>query len=303
MEFINKKLIYLILLNILIIIIYSIGSKKRINAKKRLNLNTETVLEIFKGVLYFIILNLIVISLMQPRKFDKEVTVKSKSNNIFFLIDISKSMLSKDILPNRLEMEKNVIKKIIENLSGEKVAFVPFSSGAYIQMPLTNDYDMAKMFLDVIDSELISSGGTDIKDALNLIKNKITNKNDIIIILSDGGDEKIDIKEDYNIFSVGIATEKGGTIPNIINGKENGFIKDKNGNIVITKLNKNNLKNISKQYFEYYEIDNIINSIKNMKKQDREDKIRYYKEYYQYFLGSALLLLLIIYIFEYRRKV
>ncbi|TDT71847.1 Ca-activated chloride channel family protein [Hypnocyclicus thermotrophus] len=303
MDFVNKKLIYLIILNILIIIIYYIGSRKKINAKKKLNLNTDIFLEIFKGILYLIILNLIVVSLMQPRKFKKEVTIKSKSNNIFFLIDISKSMLSRDIFPNRLEVEKSIIKKIIENLSGEKIAFIPFSSGAYIQMPLTNDYDMAKMFLDIIDSDLISSGGTDIKDALNLIKNKITNKNDIIIILSDGGDEKIDIKKDYNIFSIGIGSEKGGTIPNIINGEESGFIKDKNGNIVISKLNKENLKKISKQYFEYYDIQNIISKIKNMKKQDREDKIRYYKEYYQYFLGSALLLLLIIYIIEYRRKV
>ena len=140
------------------------------------------------------------------------------------LIDTSKSMLTEDVQPNRIERAKKITEDIIDRLEGDRIGFIPYSSAAYIQMPLTDDYDLAKMFLEVIDTDMIGGGGTNVGTAIKLASesfNRTANSDKVIIILSDGEEHDSDsidvlksVRDDsLKVYTIGIGTEKGGLIP------------------------------------------------------------------------------------------
>ena len=174
-------------------------------------------------------------------------------------------MLVKDIEPDRISRAKKIIGSIIDNLNGDRIGFIPFSSDAYIQMPLTDDYQVARMFLDVIDTDMIGGGGTDIGAGLNLAANsfdRTSSADRVIVILSDGEEHdsnSINVLKEINdeqlkVFSIGIGTLNGGLIP-VYDSEGKQVIeynKDGKGNYVTSKLQQDSLEKLAAMSKGFY---------------------------------------------------
>lgn len=306
--------VYFFIPFILLLILLS-GMKKRIKILNMLNLKIKKRITSLKIISLTLGSILVVIALLSPQKEISDETIEVKGMNIYALIDTSRSMLTEDVYPNRLEAGKRVLKNIIHSLKGDRIGFIPFSDSAYIQMPLTDDYSITDNYIDAIDTSLISGGGTQLYQGLLLAEKsfkEIESKNKTVIIISDGGDfdkKSLDfIKENkIDVYSIGIGTDSGNIIPEYINGVKRGFIKDDTGSAVISKLNSDFLKKISlENNGKYYEVNNLKDNSKNFlndtmnlqRENQRNEKIKIYQKYFQYPLALGIILLIIGYLLK-----
>ncbi|MBC2850051.1 VWA domain-containing protein [Cetobacterium sp. 8H] len=313
MEFGNLNSKYYIIIPFIIIIFLIIGGVKRENILKKIGWKGDGIYTIIKIVLISLGSILIFIALLSPQKLKEKSKVEINGSDLYVLMDISKSMLAEDVYPNRLEISKKELKTILENLKGDRIGIIPFSDSAYVQMPLTDDYFMAISYIDAIDSKLTSGGGTDLLSALQLANNsfeRTESKEKSVLIFSDGGEKSQEIidyakKNNIKVFIFGVGTDEGSVIP--IDG---GFIKDNNGDIVVSKINDKFLKELSKESNgDYYELNNLnsnydkfLNDLNKLdKKSQREDEIKIYTKYYQYPLTLGIIFILFGYLIK--RKV
>lgn len=263
----------------------------------------------------------LIIALAKPR-WDKEVQIiKKEGIDIVVAIDVSKSMDATDIQPSRIKRAKDQISLFIDQLKGDRIAIVAFAGKSFVQCPLTNDYDAAKLFLNLLDTETVPSYGTNIGEAistsLELFGEK--EKHKVIIVVSDGEDleeNAIEIAEEAGkqnaiIYTLGIGSPEGSTIPIKNRDGDVVYAKDDKGDIVFTKLDITTLTQIAKmgngrffpitpQQSEIYEIMKNINSFEK-KKFDSKEYVRY-KEQYKYFVITALILLLIESLIIFKKK-
>ena len=217
---------------------------------------------VFKPALKIIMvalgLTLLVIALVNPKMGTQLKTVKRQGVDIVFAIDVSKSMLAEDIAPNRLEKSKQIVSKIIEELGSDRVGIIIYAGNAYPLLPITTDHGAARMFLQNAHPEMVSSQGTAINEALDLAKTFFdddTQTNRFLFIISDGEDHEENSAEtaaelvDLGIktYTIGIGTNKGSPIPVKRNGKFIGYKKDRDDEVVITKLNVETLKDIAEK--------------------------------------------------------
>ena len=163
--------------------------------------------------------------LVNPKIGTKLETVKREGVDIVFAIDVSKSMLTEDIAPNRIEKAKRLVSALLNQLVSDRVGIIVYAASAVPQLPITTDYGATKMFLQSINTDMISSQGTAIDDAIKLgidFFDEEMQTNRILFILSDGedhaGENTINVAQQANakgikIFSIGVGTEKGGPIP------------------------------------------------------------------------------------------
>lgn len=181
--------------------------------------------------------------------------VERKGVDIIFCVDVSLSMNAEDIKPSRLNKVKFELTKIIENLEGDRVGIVVFSGSNFLYLPLTMDYDAAKLFTKSIDTDMISSRGTEISSAIQTSIEAFSDdgkQQKIIFLLSDGedhGNNSLDvikkaIKDKVNIFVVAVGSSKGSLIPD--NKKQKTFIYDDEGQLVISKVNLQFLDQLAK---------------------------------------------------------
>ncbi len=254
------------------------------------------------------------IALIGPKVGKKLTEVKRKGVDIIIAFDTSISMNAEDIKPNRLMRAKYETGKFISMLRGDRIGLVAFAGISYLQCPLTLDYSAAKLFLDVIDTGVISTQGTAIADAigtaLSAFKSK-EKKHKVIIVISDGEDHEGDIETAIAkakeagavIYSVGVGTLTGTTIP-VINEKtsEFEFKRDRANRVVTTALEESTLREIaSLSGGKYYNLSTdagvfgkIYNEILQMEQKDiRSHEYSDYHERYQIFLviGLAFLML------------
>ena len=309
MEFGNLENLIYFIFPVLSLILLIMGYDKKKKGLKFLNISNNKKINFFK--IFFITIGtiLVCISLLSPQKLIEEKEVERKGNSIYILMDTSRSMLTKDIYPNRIERAKTIAKNIILNLKGDKVGIIPFSDSAYIQMPLTDDYKISENFINVIDTNLLSGGGTNIFEGLSIANKSFEEtetENKIVLVISDGGDtddKTLDFikKNNLKIYSVGVGTNKGSVIPD---NKKSGFIKDENGNIVVSSLNSKFLKEMSEiSNGKYFEVNNLSDNTKEFiydmetldKSKIKDEKISIYEKYFQWFLGIGLLFILIGY--------
>ena len=217
---------------------------------------------LFKSVLKFITLSLgficLIIALVNPKIGTSLQTVKREGVDIVFAIDVSKSMLAEDIAPSRLEKAKQLTTQIINNLVSDRVGIIAYAAKAVPQLPITTDYSAAKMFLQNMNTDMLSSQGTAIDEAIQLSRSYYNDEeqtNRVLVIISDGEDHNnlsLDVaeaaaKEGIKIFTIGVGTEKGGPIPIKRNGIVISYKKDQNNATVITKLNKKTLSKIASE--------------------------------------------------------
>ena len=309
MEFGNLENLIYFIFPILSFILLIMGYEKKKKGLKSLSISNNKKINFLK--IFFITIGtiLICISLLSPQKLIEEKEVERKGNSIYILMDTSRSMLTKDIYPNRIERAKTIAKNIILNLKGDKVGIIPFSDSAYIQMPLTDDYKIAENFINVVDTNLLSGGGTNIFEGLSIANKSFEEtetENKIVLVISDGGDtddKTLDFikKNDLKVYSVGVGTEKGSVIPD---NKKSGFIKDEKGNIIVSSLNSKFLKEMSEiSNGKYFEVNNLSDNTKEFiydmetldKSKIKDEKISVYERYFQWFLGIGLLFILIGY--------
>ena len=271
----------------------------------------------FKPVLKIVVLSLafacLVIALVNPKMGTKMETVKRQGIDIVFAVDISKSMLAEDIAPNRLEKTKQLVSQIINELGNDRVGIVGYAGSAYPVLPMTTDYGIAKMYLQSMNTDMVSSQGTAINDALKLSVDyfDIKETSKLIILVSDGedhgdgADEAIAMAKDKNIkiFSIGMGTEKGAMIPIKDNrGNIISYKKDQNGDNVITKMYPETLKSISDKtkakYINGSNTKEVVEAVKSQldkieKTEFESQQIADFESQYQGFLGLGFLLLLV----------
>ena len=280
---------------------------------KRLSPNRS----IFKSVLKVIVLSLVffclTIALVNPKIGTKLETVKREGVDIVFAVDVSKSMLAEDIAPNRLEKSKQLVTQIINNLASDRVGIIAYAGKAFPQLPITTDYASAKMFLQNMDTNMLSSQGTAIDEAIKLAKTYFDDEeqtNRVLIIISDGEDHSEQAamvaeeasEEGIRIFTIGVGDVKGGPIPEKRNGVVLNYKKDRQGETVITKLNEETLQNIASEANGAYingkntkdVVENIREILNAMDKTEFEAKeFADFKDQFQWFLGFGIFFLLI----------
>lgn len=279
-----------------------------------------------KFILFRLAIGLLIIAAANPQYGENERTVASKGIDIIVALDISKSMMAEDIVEgyNRLDIAKMAIGKLINELRGDHVGIVVFAGEAYKQLPLTPDYQVAKLFLKSIGTDMISSQGTDIGNAIELSMSSFSEErktNKAIVIISDGEDHEEmaieaarEAKEDGIIIcTVGMGSDKGVPIPIIRNGKKIGIKKDQDESTVLTKLNEENLIAIAQAGNGSYtktsglnlNLRKIIDRINQIEKTIlKKDRYSTYDDQFQWFLLPAIILLLLDFIiFEKRGKI
>lgn len=315
MEFGNLQNSIYLIFPLILLLIMILGMRKRKDILNILKLRNKRRISIIKILLLTLGSVLVVISLLSPQKEIEDEEIEVKGMNIYVLIDTSRSMLTEDVYPNRLEAGKRVLTNLIQSLKGDRIGFIPFSDSAYIQMPLTDDYNITQNYINAIDTTLISGGGTELYQALELAEKsfkEIGSENKTVIVISDGGDfdkKSLDfVKENkIDVYSIGVGTKEGNVIPEYLNGVKRGFIKDESGSAVISKLNSDFLQKISNENNgKYYEVNNLVDTSKNFvndtinleRKNQRNEKTKNYEKYFQYPLALGILFILIGYLLK-----
>lgn len=284
---------------------------------------------VFKPVLKMVVvllgLTFLIIALVNPKMGAKMEKVKRQGIDIVFAVDVSKSMLAEDVAPSRLEKSKQIVSQIINQLGGDKIGIIAYSGSAFPVLPMTSDYAVAKMFLQTMNPEMISSQGTSIDQAIDLAANDFFEKKDrtskLLVIISDGEDhsdnaqnaaeeaEKMGLK----IVTIGVGTEKGKSIPLKKNGILESYQKDKDGQIVITKRNAEVLATIAKAtkgggYVDGNATKKAVDYIKNILSNSQKSELGGvlmvdFKSQFQWFLGFGLFLLFLdVFLLERKTK-
>jgi Ca-activated chloride channel family protein len=280
---------------------------------------------LFKSILKFITLSLsiicLIIALVNPKIGTSLQTVKREGVDIVFAIDVSKSMLAEDIAPNRLEKAKQLTTQIINNLVSDRVGIIAYAAKAVPQLPITTDYSAAKMFLQNMNTDMLSSQGTAIDEAIQLSRSYYNDEeqtNRVLVIISDGEDHNnlsLDVaeaaaKEGIKIFTIGVGTEKGGPIPIKRNGIVMSYKKDQNDATVITKLNKKTLSEIADEangtYVDGKNTSDVVEAIGDIlnkmdKKEFEAKEFAEFEDQFQWFLGLGLFFLILDVLFLERK--
>ena len=257
-------------------------------------------------------LALLVVGLVNPKIGTKLETVKREGVDIVFAVDVSKSMLAEDIAPNRLEKAKRLVSEIINQLASDRIGIIAYAGQAFPQLPITTDYGAAKMFLQSMNTDMLSSQGTAINEAIELASTYYDDEeqtNRVLFIVSDGEDHSegstidavdLAVEEGIKVFTLGVGKTKGGPIPIKRNGVVERLKKDAQGEVVITKLNEDILEEIADrgngEYINGANTEEAVEFIKEelnqMDKKEFEAKqFAEYKDQFQWFLGAGLLFL------------
>ncbi len=282
---------------------------------------------VFKSVLKVSVLLLaltsLIIALANPKIGTKMETVKREGIDIVFAIDVSKSMLAEDVAPSRLDKTKQIVSQIINQLGSDRIGMVAYAGRAFPVLPITTDYGVAKMYLQGMNTDMVSSQGTSLEDAIKLSANffdKGNATNKLIILVSDGEDHSEGyegaieeaVKVKAKIITIGVGTEKGGPIPLKRNGVVESFKRDQNDEVVVTKLNPEILKEIGKGTKGGYVyggntkevLDFVKNAFDNIEKTEFETtQVADFQSQFQWFLGIAFVLLFLdIFLLERKTK-
>lgn len=262
-----------------------------------------------KFILAALSISLLIIAVARPQYGSKLKEVKTEGIEIIIALDVSNSMLAEDIKPNRLEAAKRSVIRMLDNLKDDKIGLIVFAGSAYIQVPVTTDYSATKMMLMSITPGLIQEQGTSIGDAIELAMKSFSPQNDkqkALIIITDGEnhlDNPIEAstkaaEKGIKVYTIGIGNTEGSPIPV---GWGSDFRKDRNGNVIITKLDEEMLINIAQagngKYIRAssskFGLMNLYNDIEKLDKSELESVIfSEYEDVFQYLVFMALLLLI-----------
>ena len=329
-RFANPEYLYLLLLLPVLIILWLINDLRRKKAIQKLG-NKELVLQlmpekstirpIMKFILQLIAVLAGVIVLARPQFGSKIEEIKRQGVEVIIALDVSNSMLAEDIQPDRLTRAKQSISRLVDNLENDKIGLIVFAGDAYTQIPITVDYVSAKMFLATINPEMVPKQGTAIGSAINLGARSFSpgdGKSKAMIIITDGENHEDNplaeaeeaAKDGIVIHTIGIGSAEGVPVPVVTYGKKD-YLKDIEGNTVITRLDEDVLKKIAMATGGNYVrasttnigLDEIFGEIKQMKKQELESTMyTEYNDQFQIFAALALIMLIFDFILMDRKN-
>lgn len=263
---------------------------------------------LFKFVLIELALALIIIMLARPQKGLVENKDNSAGIEAVFVLDVSNSMLAQDVQPDRLERAKLLVSTLIDKMRNDKVALAVFAGESYPQLPITNDYVSAKMFLDNISPGMVTLQGTNLASAINLARVSFTEKKNVgkaIVIITDGENHEEGAlkaaedaaQEGKKVYILGIGSTTGTKIP-LENG---GFLRDANGMEVTTRLNESLCKEVAEAGGGmYFHVDNsnaaqeqLQAQLNQLQKAERGSSYSSYDEQFRAVAILAVVLLLL----------
>ena len=272
---------------------------------------------IFKGslklVLALLVLACMSFALVNPKIGTKLETVKREGVDVVFALDVSTSMLAEDIAPNRLEKSKQLVRQIINTLAGDRIGIIGYAGSAFPQVPITTDFSSARLFLSGMNTNMVSSQGTAMTQAIEMAEtyyNDIEQKNRVLFLISDGEDHQGDYasiaaqatKKGIKIYTIGVGTTAGARIPLKRGGVLQSYKRDKDNQVVITKLNKETLQEIAQaangEYLDGSNTKELVEQVQNIlagmdKKEFDAKQFSDFKDQFQWFLAGALLFLVL----------
>jgi Ca-activated chloride channel family protein len=320
MELDERNYLYLLFILPVVVVIFLINlywkrKKQRefgdLELLKRLSPERSVFKPILKLTVMLLALAALIIGLVNPKIGTKVETVKREGIDIVFAMDVSKSMLCEDVAPSRLEKSKQIVSQVINQLGSDRIGIVVYAGSAFPVLPITTDYAVAKMFLQSVNPEMVSSQGTSLDEAIKLSATYFAEKSKtskLLIMISDGEDHSEGAEaaaEDakklgMKIITIGLGTEKGGTIPLKKNGIVESYQRDNNGEVVITKLNPNSLATIAKitegGYVNGNNTKEVLEYIKGaldkiQKTEFEATEMADFQSQFQWFLGIGFVLL------------
>ncbi len=277
----------------------------------------------FKFSLWIAAIFFLIAALSNPQVGSKVEEVKQVGIDVYILLDVSLSMRAEDIKPSRLDKAKFEIAKLIRRLEGDRIGLIVFSGQAYVQFPLTTDYSAANLFLSAVDFSSVPQPGTAIGPAVNLAlksfkKDEETKK--AIIVITDGEDHEGDLEKAISeandkavsIYTIGLGSPSGVPIPVYTkSGAQSGYKKDRQGNVVLTKLDETTLQDLAEKgngkYFRATstsdELEQIYNELAKLEETEfGATKITEYEDRFYWFLIPALILIFLELIISPRRS-
>jgi Ca-activated chloride channel family protein len=307
----------LLIIPILVLVRFIVWQKRKRNLRKfgEPSLLKEMMPDVskyrptIKFCLLLSVITILIFMIARPQVGSKISHEKREGIEVLIALDISNSMLAQDVIPSRLEKSKLLIEDLVDHFTNDKVGLVVFAGDAFVQLPITNDYVSAKMFLQNINPSLITTQGTDLARAISLSQSCFTQREHIgraIIVITDGEDHeggaleaaREAYKKGINVFILGVGTSKGAPIPD----GNGGYLKDNSGQTVLSALNEQMCQQVAKAgNGVYIHVDNTSDAQEKINKElsnlqsGISDTVVYseYNEQFQIF-GIILLLLLIV---------
>ena len=253
-----------------------------------------------------------IMALANPQMGTKVETVHRKGADIVFTLDVSRSMLAEDVKPNRLEKAKRIISQMIDRMVSDRTGIIVYAGEAVPVLPITTDYAAAKMFLQQISPDMVSTQGTALDEALRLAQTYFDRDeaDKILIILSDGEDHSqaaVDAagalaEQGIKVIAVGIGSDTGAPIPIRRHGQLVGYKTDRDGQRVISRRNRELLYEIARKTGGIYvdgnntmaAVKQIMDYLKKINRKEYEEKrITGYKDRFPWMIGAALFFLLL----------
>ena len=277
---------------------------------KRLMPAYSNVRKTLKFSLLMLVILFLSIAYANPQIGTKKEKIQQKSIDIFIALDVSNSMLARDISPNRLERAKRFCNKLLKEFRTDRVGIILFAGDAYVQMPLTTDYATAQAMIKSAQPNMVSTQGTAIGSAINLAEesfDKDNKQHKVLLLISDGenhDDNAINIAETAGengllIFTVGIGSKKSSPIL-ITEFGQTSYKKNAAGEVIYTRLEEAMLKEIAEAargtYFKLKSDDKILSALNNniQKIEKREIEQRAFKEFETYFQWFVLLAIIFL---------
>lgn len=259
-------------------------------------------------ILFAVAFFFFIIGLARPQVGAKLSERKTKGSEIMICLDVSNSMLAQDYSPNRLERAKLAISRMTDKLQEDRIGLIVFAGSSFVQLPITADYISAKMFLSSVDTKSVPVQGTAIGDAILTAAKSFSlqsEKSRAIVVITDGEnheDDPVDAAKQaaelgIRVYTIGIGSQHGQPIP-----MDGELMKDKDGNIVVTRLDEENLKQVAKAgngaYVhagnDEFGLNPIIEDLRRLEDEEFNSVVfEEYDEQYMYFFAIALVLFVI----------
>lgn len=276
-----------------------------------------------KFVLMMMAFSMLVLALANPLVGSRMQEAKREGIDVIIALDVSRSMLAEDIRPNRLERAKMAVSRLIDRLENDRVGLVVFAGHAITQVPVTTDHSAAKMMLRTVNTSSVSVQGTAIGSAIERAMTSFSGEdlqNKVVIIISDGENHlddplvqaRLAAQSGVTIHTVGIGTQAGAPIPVYTNNQLSGFLRDNQGNTVVSRYDEATLRAIAEATGGVFRhgtgadmgLNSILSEIRKVEKDTFETMVfADYQSRYHYFVALALLFLLLeIFIFERKNK-
>lgn len=309
-----EHLLLLLLIPVLVLLFVAVlrwkkNTYKKIGDEKLVTRLTQNFLP-KRYVIRFVIVvsgfGLLIIAAANLQSATRVEQVNRQGIDVMIALDVSRSMLSQDIRPSRLEKAKQLANKLMDQLSNDRIGLVIFAGRAYMQMPLTADHSAARLYINNASPEAVPTQGTVIAEALRVSNtgfNKKDKKYKTILLISDGEDhdkEAVDVAKQLAengviINTIGVGTTDGGVITNAITGEPK---RDIQGNIIVSKLNEQELVDIATNangiYQQLNDVETVVNKIQAQilameQKTISDNSTLNFRSFFQWFLVLALI--------------